>query len=129
MKWKLHEICLNEYVDDAIDITPNLEKDLGSRRVQFSLLLISYIVKMYLNDDMSLFDFKIRDIIRTNFEKMYQAWVSKVQTNNWFRFNPRNMNKIFKEYDVHPTEQNVEITDYNRLVAEYFRRSDSNLFA
>ena len=29
-----------------------------------------------------------------NFEKMYQVWVQKVQNN--FKFNPKNMNKLFR---------------------------------
>jgi len=58
------------------------------------LILIAYIVKIYLNEDTSSFDFKIRDIIRVNFDKMYQVWVQKVQNN--FKFNPKNMNKLSK---------------------------------
>ena len=40
--------------------------------MQLSLLLIAYIVKIYLNEDSSLYDFKIRDLIKNNFDKMYQ---------------------------------------------------------
>ena len=29
---------------------------------------------------------------------------------------------------MHAEEKSIEITDYNRLVAEYFRRSDVGLF-
>lgn len=58
------------------------------------MLLISYIVKIYLNDDSSLIDFKIRDIIKSGFDRMYQTWVGRVSSN--FKFNPKNMNRIFK---------------------------------
>ena len=81
---------------------------------------------MYLNEDISLFDFKLREIIRNGFDKMYQTWVNRVSSN--FRFNPKNMNKIFKEYDTHTCEDNTQIIDYNRLVTEYFRQSDTTFY-
>ena len=62
-------------MNDATDITPELEKDEQTKKVQFSLLLISYIVKMYLNEDISIFEFKIREIVKKDFHKMYQVWV------------------------------------------------------
>jgi hypothetical protein len=62
--------------------------------MQFSLLLISYIVKIYLNEESQLYDFKIRDLVRSNFDKMYQEWVQKVQNN--FKFSPKHMNRLFK---------------------------------
>ena len=40
--------------------------------MQLSLLLIAYIVKIYLNEESSVFDFKIRDLVKGNFDKMYQ---------------------------------------------------------
>lgn len=79
-----------------MDITPELQKDEQTKRVQFSLLLISYIVKMYLNEDIAIFEFKIREIVRRDFHKMYQTWVERVRSN--IKFNPKNVNKIFKEY-------------------------------
>jgi hypothetical protein len=69
-----------------------------TKKVQFSLLLISYIVKIYLNEDSTLIDFKIRDIIKHNFDRMYQTWVGRVSTN--FKFNPKSMNRIFKDFDT-----------------------------
>lgn len=35
--------------------------------MQLSLLLIAYIVKLYLNEEMSLFDAKMRRIITNNY--------------------------------------------------------------
>lgn len=81
-------------MDEVTDVTPDLEKDIQARRVQLSLLLIAYIVKIYLNEENSLVDFKIRDITKGNFDKMYQNWVQKVQ--NHFKFNPKNMNRLFR---------------------------------
>lgn len=75
MKWKITDPCLNDYALEAVDITPELHKDEQAKKVQFSLLLLSYIVKMYLNDDISLFEFKIKEIVRRDFHKMYQTWV------------------------------------------------------
>lgn len=50
MKWKITDPCLNEYLDEVKDVTPKLTKDLESKKVQLSLLLIAYVVKNYLND-------------------------------------------------------------------------------
>lgn len=85
-------------------------------------MLIAYIVKLYLNEDTAIFDFKIRDLIRTNFDKMYQVWVQKVQNN--FKFNPKNMNRLFKDLDTNHKEKKQQIVDYNKLVSEFFRMND-----
>lgn len=126
MKWKITDPCLNEYIDNAEDITPHLSKDTQTKKVQFSLLLIAYIVKIYLNQDSSLIDFKIRDIIKSGFDRMYQTWVNRVSNN--FKFNPKSMNRIFKEYDVKHNEKQLQIVDYNKLVEEFFRQSDTNSY-
>ncbi len=49
MKWMVADQCLNEYLDEVEDVTPALKKDVQAQRVQLSLLLIAYIVKIYLN--------------------------------------------------------------------------------
>lgn len=123
MKWKITDPCLNDYIEDATDITPRLQKDAEGRKVQFSLLLIAYIVKIYLNEDSALFDFKIRDIIRNGFDRMYQTWVQRVSAN--FKFNPKNMNRIFKEFDSKQHENNHHVIDYNKLVQDFFRSNDA----
>lgn len=96
MGWKkVDETCLGPYIDEVADITPKIaRKDYLVKKMQLSLLLIAYIVKIYLNEDSSLYDFKIRDLVKNNFDKMYQEWVQKVQ--NHFKFSPKNMNKLFK---------------------------------
>jgi hypothetical protein len=94
--------------------------------VQLSLLLIAYIVKIYLNEENSLVDFKIRDIIRNNFDRMYQTWVQKVQSH--FKFNPKTMNRLFRELDTARTDKRSAIVDYNRLVTDFFRQNDTNPF-
>ena len=77
------------------DITPKIEsKGEFVKKLQLSLLLIAYIVKIYLNEESALYDFKIRDLVKSNFDKMYQEWVIKVQ--NHFKFSPKHMNKLFK---------------------------------
>jgi hypothetical protein len=126
MKWKVTDPCLNDYVEEAGDVTPWLEKDQSSHRVQLSLLLIAYIVKIYLNEENSLVDFKIRDIIKNNFDRMYQTWVQKVQGH--FKFNPKTMNRLFREFDTAPTDKRTAIVDYNRLVTDFFRQNDSNTY-
>ena len=64
-------------------------------------------------------DFKIRDLINVNFDKMYQTWVQKVQNN--FKFNPKNMNKLFKDFDNKKKIKKSQILDYNRLIADFFK--------
>lgn len=126
MKWKVTDPCLHDYVEEATDVTPHLQKDLESRRVQLALLLIAYIVKIYLNEENSLVDFKIRDIIRNNFDRMYQTWVQKVQGH--FKFNPKTMNRLFRELDTAHTDKRTTIIDYNKLVTDFFRQNDTNSF-
>lgn len=92
--------------------------------MQFSLLLIAYIVKIYLNEDNSAIDFKIRDIIRNGFDKMYQTWVQRVSSS--FKFNPKTMNRVFKEFEAKQKDKNHHIVDYNKLVSNFFRENDNN---
>jgi hypothetical protein len=125
MKWKVNDPCLHEYLPDVTDVTPALAKDQEAQRVQLSLLLIAYIVKIYLNEENSLVDFKIRDIIRGNFDRMYQTWVQKVQGH--FKFNPKSMNKLFRELDNTKRERKFQIVDYNRLVSDFFRQNEINM--
>jgi len=89
--------------------------------VQLSLLLIAYIVKIYLNEENSLVDFKVREIIRGNFDRMYQTWVQKVQGH--FKFNPKNMNRLFRELDTAKRERKFQIVDYNKLVSDFFKQN------
>jgi len=56
---------------------------------------------------------------------MYQAWVQKVKTH--FKFNPKNMNRLFKELDSHNTNVNTSnITDYNKLVADFLSKNEGH---
>jgi hypothetical protein len=52
MGWKkVDEPCLNNYIEDVTDITPKiLSKGEFVKKLQLSLLLIAYIVKIYLNE-------------------------------------------------------------------------------
>lgn len=74
MGWKkVDEACLTPYVDEVADITPKIgKKDTFVKKMQLSLLLIAYIVKIYLNEQSSLYDYKIRELAKSNFQKMYQ---------------------------------------------------------
>ena len=74
MGWKkVDETCLTPYVDEVTDITPKIvKKDTFVKKMQLSLLLIAYIVKIYLNEQSSLYDYKIRELAKSNFQKMYQ---------------------------------------------------------
>ena len=38
---------------------------------------------------------------------MYQTWVQKVQNN--FKFNPKNMNKLFKDFDNNKKIKNSKV--------------------
>jgi hypothetical protein len=55
---------------------------------------------------------------------MYQIWVQKVQNN--FKFNPKNMNKLFKDFDNNKKIKKVNIVDYNKLIADFFKTNDGN---
>ena len=123
MKWKVADPCLNEYFEEAVDFTPQVPKDQMGRKVQLGLLLIAFIVKIYLNEDNSLVDFKVREVVRANFDKMYQTWVQKVQTH--FKFNPKNMNRLFREFaSKNATDRNIQIVDYNKLVADFLCKNE-----
>lgn len=89
--------------------------------MQLSLLLIAYIVKIYLNEENSLVDYKVREIIRGNFDKMYQTWVQKVQGH--FKFNPKSMNRLFRELDSAKRDRKFQIIDYNKLVTDFFKQN------
>ena len=54
---------------------------------------------------------------------MYQVWVQKVQNN--FKFNPKNMNKLFRQMDNTKKERQQQIRDYNRLGSDFFRQNES----
>jgi hypothetical protein len=57
---------------------------------------------------------------------MYQIWVQKVQGH--FKFNPKTMNRLFRELDTAHTDKHSNIIDYNRLVTDFFRQNDNNTF-
>ena len=67
MQWKVIDSCLNHYIDDFRGLHSKLKADNYSKKMQLSLLLIAYIVKLYLNEEMSLFDAKMRRIITNNY--------------------------------------------------------------
>jgi hypothetical protein len=98
MKWKILEHCLTPYLDDFKGLKPDLKSDNYSKKFQLSLLLIAYIVKLYLNEDLSIFESKMREIVKVNYDKMYQEWVEKMRKN--FHFSPKNMNKLFQDLQV-----------------------------
>lgn len=56
---------------------------------------------------------------------MYQAWVQKVQNN--FKFNPKNMNRLFKEFDNNKKDKQIQVVDYNKLVSEFFKQNDGDI--
>lgn len=94
MNWKVIDSSLNAYIDDFRGLHPKVKTDTYSKKMQLSLLLIAYIVKLYLNEEMTIFDAKMRRIIQNNYDKMYQDWVEKMRKN--FKFSPKNMNKLFR---------------------------------
>ena len=42
-------------------------------------------------------------MFKNSFEKIYQEWVSKVQST--FKFSPKSMNAMFKEFDTVSNEK------------------------
>ncbi len=54
---------------------------------------------------------------------MYQTWVQRVSSN--FKFNPKSMNRIFKDFDSKQLDQNHHVIDYNKLVNEFFKNNDT----
>ena len=100
-----------------------MKNDTYSKKIQLSLLLIAYIVKLYLNEDLSIYDYKMREIIKTNYDKMYQDWIDKMKKN--FQFSPKHMNKLFKDLQVIKTkecDEDLDIVNYNQKVDELFTK-------
>ena len=75
INWKIIDSSLNAYIDDFRGLHPKLKSDTYSKKMQLSLLLIAYIVKLYLNEEMNIFENKMRKLITHNYDKMYQDWV------------------------------------------------------
>lgn len=75
MQWKVIDNCLSNYIDDFRGLQLKLKMDTYSKKMQLSFLLIAYIVKLYLNEDMSIFEGKMRRMVTNNYDKMYQDWV------------------------------------------------------
>lgn len=73
MKWKIIDNCLNNYIQDFKSIA-NLKNDNYNKKVQLSLLLIGYVVKVYLNEteENTPFQQKIREMMEKDYDKMYQ---------------------------------------------------------
>lgn len=61
---------------------------------------------------------------RNNFDKMYQLWVDKFKIN--FKFNPKNMNAIFKQMDEIKKVEKSKVINYNELVRNFFGNSFAN---
>ena len=57
---------------------------------------------------------------------MYQVWVERVRSH--IKFNPKNINKIFKECEVVEHDSREQIVDYNKLVQEYFKQNDTTFY-
>ena len=45
-----------------------------------------------------MFEYRIKDLMYKDYDKMYQEWVERMKKN--FKFSPKNMNKLFREMDV-----------------------------
>ena len=70
-----------------------------------------------------MYDYKMRDIIKTNYDKMYQEWVEKMKRH--FQFSPKNMNKLFKDLQIIKTkesDEDLDIVNYNQKVEELFAK-------
>jgi|JI10StandDraft_1071094.scaffolds.fasta_scaffold1137825_1 hypothetical protein len=50
MKWKIIDTCLNTYIEDFKGLTENIKSDTYNKKIQLSLVLIGYVVKVYLNE-------------------------------------------------------------------------------
>ena len=122
MKWKVIDPCLTPYMEGFKSLSPKLKSDNYNKKMQVSLLLIGYIVKLYLNEDIQIFDLKMREVMTKDYDKMYQEWVERMKKN--FKFNPKNMNKLFKELDIIRAKKTVELDNlnYNNKVLELFQK-------
>lgn len=122
MKWKIIDNCLTPYLEEFKGLIENLKSDGYNKKIQLSLLLIGYVVKVYLNetDETVCYEHRIREMM-INYDKMYQEWVEKMKKN--FKFSPKNMNKLFREMDIIKTKKESELDDvnYNNKVEELFK--------
>ena len=105
MKWKIIDNCLNAYIDDFKGLADHLKSDNYNKKIQLSLLLIGYVVKVYLNqtDETGCYEHRISEMMVKDYNKMYQEWVEKMKKN--FKFSPKNMNKLFREMDIIKTKK------------------------
>ena len=55
MKWKVIDPCLTPYMEGFKGLSVKLKSDNYGRKMQISLLLIGYIVKLYLNEEIQMF--------------------------------------------------------------------------
>ena len=64
-------------MEDFKGLNENLKSDNYNKKIQLSLVLIGYVVKVYLNDndEISGFDYRIKQLMHKEYEKMYQEWV------------------------------------------------------
>lgn len=62
MKWKIIDNCLNPYIEDFKGLAEKLKSDNYNKKIQLSLLLIGYVVKVYLNDteEVTAFEYRIK---------------------------------------------------------------------
>lgn len=123
MKWKIIDNCLNSYLQEFKGLSDSVKADNYNKKVQLSLLLIGYVVKVYLNqaEQTSVYEYRIREIVTKDYDKMYQEWVQKMKKN--FKFSPKYVNKIFKEMDVIKTKKQSQLNDvnYNSKVQQLFK--------
>ncbi len=45
-----------------------------------------------------MFEYRIKELMHKDYDKMYQEWVERMKKN--FKFSPKNMNKLFREMDI-----------------------------
>lgn len=107
MNWRVIDNCLSNYIDDFRGLQPKLKMDKYSRKMQLSLLLIAYVVKLYLNEEINIFESRMRKIITVNYDRMYQDWVERMRKH--FKFSPKNMNKLFRELDIVRVKKEEEL--------------------
>lgn len=101
--------CLNEYINDFKGFQEPANTDTHNKKAQLSLLLIGYIVKVYLNDpdETTMLEYRIREFMEANYDKMYQQWVERMKKN--FKFSPKIVNKLFVQLEQSKTKNVGEI--------------------
>lgn len=115
MKWQYTDSTIKNYANTLRPLSKNEpHENIDYKCMELYLLLSAYSVKVYLNEDIKLFEVEMNELL-PKFQQIFHTWGSKFAMTA-LSTNPKKLNRKYIETSIKKSDASHE--DFNKKVNE-----------